>query len=157
MIFLFYLLANASVTVFFFKFQKKNLHAIEIFISWVVSTIIFQNYVALFYMNFDFFYIPEILSLELAHLLNRTVLIPVITLLFLNHYILLNSLKKKLASFIIIVLFCTGLEWLDHVTGVVIHRDWKIWWSFSFWIFDFFICLLFLRFFRKKLTKAVQP
>lgn len=38
-------------------------------------------------MNFNYFTIPEILSLEITHLLNRTVLIPIITLIFLNQYI----------------------------------------------------------------------
>lgn len=157
MVFIFYVLVNVFLILYFFRFQKKNLFPLEIFASWIVSSIIFQNYSALFYMNLNYFYIPDVLSLELAHLLNRTVLIPVITLIFLNQYVKLDSLKKKIVSLIVIELFLALSEWSEHAAGILVHRDWKMEWSFVFWMLYIAVSILFLKYFRKKLIKEVHP
>lgn len=157
MVFIFYVLVNVFLTLYFFWFQKKNIFPLEIFASWIVSSIVFQNYSALFYMNMNYFYIPDVLSLELAHLLNRTVLIPVITLIFLNQNVKLDSLKKKIVSLIVIELFLALSEWSEHAAGILVHRDWKMEWSFAFWMLYIAVSILFLKYFRKKLIKEVHP
>lgn len=156
MILFFYLLLNVLITLIFFKFQKKNLFALEIFALWILTSIVFQNYSAFFMMNVKHFMIAATIFQELAHFLNRIVLIPVLTLLFFNHFIALKIFWRKLASSIMIILILAGIEWLAHFTGIFIHENWKIWWSLVFWIVYITITILFMKYFRKKLAKEVK-
>jgi hypothetical protein len=107
-------------------------------------------------MNIKQFYIPEILSLEMAHFINRTVLIPVSTIIFLNQYIILKNLRNKIVFIIIFVLLIAGIEWLEDYLGVLIHSNWKISWSLVYWAAYILILILFMGFFRNKLMKEVR-
>jgi hypothetical protein len=99
MVFVFYVVLNLVILKYFIKFQKKNIHVLEILVYWLMATILFQNYTAFFSMNIKYFIIPDVFSLEMSHLLNRTILYPVITIIFLNRFLLLQSIKKKIVSF----------------------------------------------------------
>ncbi|MEW9699801.1 hypothetical protein [Paenibacillus sp. SI8] len=157
MIFTFYILLNSAVVLFLWKYKKKNIHILEVLVYWLFAGILYQNYSALLYMNFKLIIIPDTLSLEMAHFINRTVLYPVFTILFLNHFIRLQSAGKKIALILSYVVLFNGLEGLADWLGVLMHTKWKLWWSFSFWIIYLLLSIGFMKFFRMKLKEELQP
>jgi hypothetical protein len=152
-IFLIYLVINISVLLLFIKL-KKHLHILETLVYWMLSSYLFQNFSALCYMNFKTLIIPEQLSYEFAHFLNRILLIPAFMVLFLNYFLIQKTYKRKLLIIIFFILILGGLEWLGHTTGVLIHVHWKIWWSFTFWLLSLLILVGFMKFFRKILYRG---
>src|SRR5690606_31707511 len=101
MIFLIYLVINMSVLFLFIKL-KKHLHILEVLVYWMVSSYFFQNFSALCYMNFKTLVIPEQLSYEFAHFLNRILLFPALMVLSLNYLLILKTYKSR---FLIIIFF----------------------------------------------------
>jgi hypothetical protein len=152
-IFLIYLVINISVLLLFIKL-KKHLHILETLVYWMLSSYLFQNFSALCYMNFKTLIIPEQLSYEFAHFLNRILLFPAFMVLFLNYFLIQKTYKRKLLIIIFFILILGGLEWLGHTTGVLIHVHWKIWWSFTFWLLSLLILVGFMKFFRKILYRG---
>lgn len=153
MVLIFYVLINLFGFFFFVK-MKKNLHILEILVYWMVSTYIYQNLSALCYMNFKTFIIPDQLIIEFTHVLNRIVLFPLIMVTFLNYFLCLNTFYSKLLSVIGYLIILTGVEWMSHFLGVLIHVHWKIWWSFAFWLLALLILIGFMKFFRKVLYEG---
>jgi hypothetical protein len=152
MIFLIYLVINMSVVFLFIKL-KKHLHILEVLVYWMLSSYLFQNFSALCYMNFKILVIPEQLSYEFAHFLNRILLFPAFMVLFLNYFLILKTYKSRFLLIIFFILILGGLEWLAHTTGVLIHVHWRIWWSFAFWLVSILTLISFMKFFRKILYR----
>lgn len=155
MVFIAYFLANLVVFVFFFKFQKKHIHSLEILVLWLISGILFQNYSAFFYMNLKWLIIPNVLNLKMTHFLNRIVLIPLLTIIFYNQYIVRKKVSQKSFWVFSFVLLMAGLEMLADFLGVLKHVHWNFWWSFMFWLFFILFSTFVMTFFRKKLAKEV--
>jgi hypothetical protein len=152
-----YVLFNLFFNLLFFKFQKKNLHVLEILTYWFVTTFLFQNYSAFFFMNLKYFIVPEDLSLEMAHFINRTVLYPIVAILFLNRFVLLRSIPVKFAAILLQMLIFAGLEWLEHTSGVLMHiPEWQVWWSVLYWLLFLLMSTGFQKYFRMKLTKGIH-
>lgn len=84
MAFVIFLLVDVGIAVVFFKIGRKQLHPVEILLYWCLSSILFQNYSAIQTMNIKSSIVPDAYGPKFAHLLNRTVLYPVISLLSLN-------------------------------------------------------------------------
>lgn len=152
MVLLFYFLVNI-IAIFLFMRVKKNLHILEIMVYWMVATYLFQNFSAICYMNFKTIVIPNKLSYEFSHFLNRLFLYPVLMVAFLNLFIILKSKLKKLLLTFVSILLLTGLEWFADFLGVINHVHWRIWWSFSFWLAGLLILLVAMGFFRKILYR----
>lgn len=155
MIAAFYILISLLVLFLLFKYQIRNIHAVEILVYWLVATILCQNYSALLYMNLKYIWIPDILSLEMANFINRTVLYPLLTILFLNRYIILTTLGKKISWVLFYGLILTSMEWLEAWLGVLVYTNGKMKWSFLFWLFYVLVSIGFMRYFRKKLNQGV--
>lgn len=155
MIFLSYLLLNLLILAFFFYWQKKHLHSLEIFVLWLVGSMLFQNYSALFFMNFKYFVIPNVFSIEMTHFMNRIVLIPIITIILLNQLIIIKSFVTRIVCTIIFVFLLTGIEKLADYLGVLKHVHWNIMWSISFWFIYILILITTMGIFRKRLAKEV--
>ncbi|URT71377.1 hypothetical protein [Cytobacillus firmus] len=153
MIFLIYLVINVCVLFLFIKL-KKHLHILEVLVYWMVSSYLFQNFSALCYMNFKTLVIPEQLSYEFAHFLNRILLFPALMVLSLNYFLTLKTYKSRILLMTFFILILSGLEWLGHTTGVLIHVHWKIWWSFTFWLVSILALMGFMKFFRKILYRG---
>lgn len=153
MILLFYIVLNVIVIVLFTK-KKKNLHSLEILVYWCVSTYLFQNFSAVCYMNFKTIYIPDKLTLELSHFVNRIILYPILMVTFLHYFLLLSSLLKKLLLIICSIFLLAGLEWFADYLGVVNHINWPIWWSFAYWLTSLLFLIGFMKLFRKILYKG---
>jgi hypothetical protein len=153
MILLSYFVLNLLVVLLFIKI-KKNLHILEILIYWMVASYLFQNLSALCYMNFKTLLIPEKLELELAHFLNRTILFPIVMVTFLHFYLTFWSRLKRGLLLLTFMFLLVGLEWLADILGVITHVNWRIWWSFSFWMTTLLVLVSFMNFFRKILYKG---
>jgi hypothetical protein len=153
MILFFYFAVNVIATYLFIKI-KKRLHILEIIVYWLLGSYIFQNYSALCYMNFKTLIIPDKLSYELSHFLNRTVLYPILMVTFLHFHLILSTHIKKLLLLIGFILLLTGLEWLADILGVIKHVHWQTWWSFSFWLAALVLLIGNMKLFRKILYKG---
>ncbi|HLN89554.1 MAG TPA: hypothetical protein VK253_05765, partial [Candidatus Binatia bacterium] len=105
-------------------------------------------------MNLKILFIPEKLSYELTHVLNRIVLFPMILVTFLNFFLVMGTYAKKMLLTTGFLLLFVGLEWLADSLGVLLHVHWRIWWSFAFWLIALSILIGFMKFFRKILYKG---
>lgn len=142
---------SAVLLYLFAKYRNKHLHALEIFAVWCAGSLIIQNYSALQTMNFRSSVIPDILSLELANLLNRTVLYPVAILLFLDWHSAAGSLGKKSWITLLAAAVLTGLEWLSGRLGVFVHVTWPLWGTAVFWLLLCLVAEAILKLMRMKL------
>nr|WP_304217039.1 hypothetical protein [Fredinandcohnia onubensis] len=134
--------------------KKKRLHILEILVYWLIATYLYQNFSALCYMNFKTLIIPEKITFELSHFVNRIILFPLLMVTFLHYYLVFNTTFKRIlltGSFIILL---SGLEWLSDYVGVLIHVNWQIWWSPSFWLAALMVLIGVMTFFRKMLQKG---
>jgi hypothetical protein len=150
MVFSGYLMLNGICLLSFFKYSKKNLHVLEILTYWMVSSLLVQNYSALNSMNFKTFIIPDVITLEIAHFLNRTLLIPCMFLWFINSYIVITTFEKKLIFIIGFVFILVGMEWFQDWSGVFKHNHWRLWWSYTAWLISVLILIGFTKFFHRK-------
>lgn len=153
----FFMVVNLSVIILFIKGLHKNLHILEIALYWFSTTILVQNYTAPFVMNLHYLDIPDVLHLELAHLLNRTVLYPFLCIIFLNRLIVLHSLSAKVSLLMGCTALLGGVEWLEDWLKICIHVHWRLWWTFGCWFIILLASIGFMRFFRKQLIKELPP
>jgi hypothetical protein len=153
MILFLYVVLNV-VCLFFFIIKKKKLHILEIIMYWMVGSYLFQNYSALCYMNFKTIMIPDKLSFELTHFLNRMVLYPMFMVAFLNFFLIISTYLKKFLLIISFIFLFVGLEWLEDFLGIFNHVHWQIWWSFTFWLTGLVVLIGFMKFFRKYLYRG---
>lgn len=152
MVILFYLILNGIVLYVFSKI-KKVLHSLEILVYWMVSSYVYQNFSAVCFMNFKTLQIPDNLKLELIHFLNRLVLFPIIMVAFLHFFLLVNTFWKKSVLMLCFMFLLTAMEWLADFMGIFTHINWKLWWSFAYWISALFLLIGFMKFFRKILFR----
>lgn len=153
MVLLFYVVLNIIAVIFFTKIEKK-LHILEIIVYWLIASYLFQNFSALCYMNFKTLIIPDQLTYEFTHFINRIILYPMLMVSFLHFFRILNTKIKKLILLISFILLLTGLEWLEDFFGVLIHVKWQLWWSFSFWLLALLVLLGCMKVFCKTLYKG---
>jgi hypothetical protein len=153
MIFSFFIFLNI-IGVFLFIKIKKNLHILEIFVYWLVASYLFQNLSAFCYMNLKTLIIPDKLSFELSHFLNRTVIYPIIMVTFLHYFLMLKRNIRKLLLSIFFISVLVGMEYIEHFSGVLIHVHWKLWWSFTFWLAALLVLIGFMKIFRRILYKG---
>lgn len=152
MVFFFYLILNL-ITIIHFSRIKKKLHSLEIILYWMLSSYLYQNFSAICYMNFKTIIIPNNFSLEMAHFINRIILFPSLMVLFLHFFHSVKSSYRKALVFGSFIFLFVGLEWLADLLRVLIHVQWKLWWSFLFWIVVLIILIGFKKFFRSMLFK----
>ncbi|WP_026565693.1 hypothetical protein [Bacillus sp. UNC41MFS5] len=153
MVLFFYIVLNV-LALFLFIRKKKMLHILEVIVYWTVSSYLYQNFSALCYMNFKTLIIPENLSYEFSHDLNRIILFPILMVIFLHFFLILTTLLRKLLLMISFIILLTGMEYLADYLGVLIHIHWRIWWSVSIWMFDLCVLIVFMQWFRRILYKG---
>ncbi|MBV7507863.1 hypothetical protein KW850_21775 [Bacillus sp. sid0103] len=153
MVLFFYIVLNV-LALFLFIRKKKMLHILEIIVYWMVSSYLYQNFSALCYMNFKTLVIPEKLSYEFSHFLNRIILFPIIMVTFLHFFLTLTTNIRKLLLLISFIILLTGQEYLADFLGVLIHVHWKFWWSLSFWMAALCVIIVFMEIFRRILYKG---
>jgi hypothetical protein len=154
MVLIFYSALNLIALSLFIKYGRKNLHILEVLVYWMVSSYLFQNFSALCYMNFKTIIIPEKLSFEFSHVVNRLVLYPLLMVTFLNFYLFLTTKVKKLLLVIFFTCLLAGLEGLSDYLGILIHVHWRIWWSFSLWLAVLLLLNVLAKLFRRVLFKG---
>ncbi|NHC20728.1 hypothetical protein G6554_21020 [Bacillus sp. MM2020_4] len=106
-------------------------------------------------MNFKFIVIPNVLSLEMTHFMNRTVLLPVLTLIFLNWFIVIKAFYQRAVFIFAFILLLAGIEKLADYVGIFKHIHWRIGWSLGVWTIYILLLILIMRIFRKTLVKEV--
>lgn len=148
MVFMVYLIVNAGVTFVFFKSLKKHLTPLEILLYWCVASLFVQNYVAIQTMNLKSSVIPDELSLGMTNLLNRTVLHPVLSLIFMNQYRASQRAKAKWICILGYTALATGTEWLACITNVFVHVWWRYPWSVAYWFMEFLLLIGFMKVYR---------
>lgn len=154
LVFLFYLLINAGFGYGFFRIRSKRLVPLEILFYWCISSMLVQNYSALQTMNFKSAMVPDQLSPEFAHLFNRTVLYPVLTLLYLHTYKASRGAGAKLVCIIGFSMLMYGFECLSGALGVFVHLALKEWWSAAYFLLHNLIMVGIMTLFRKRLQSG---
>ncbi len=144
------------IVLFLFLRMKKRLHVLEIILYWLIASYLFQNYSALFYMNFKTLVIPEKLSYEFSHFLNRILLYPVVMVTFLQVYLTSKSYITKTLTVTSYILLLGIVEWIEHLTDVLIHKNWHLWWSLAFWTISLLLLIGVMSIFRKMLFKGAH-
>lgn len=142
------------IAVFIFTKMKKELHILEIIVYWMVGSYVFQNFSAICYMNFKTLLIPERLSYEFTHVLNRLVLFPLLMVAFLHFFLVVHTRLKKLLLAISFLFLFVGLEWFADFLGIIDHVQWRMWWSFSFWTAALLLLIGCMKRFRKILYQG---
>lgn len=155
MVLFIYILMNGIGLLFFIK-KKKHLHLLEIIAYWLLGSYVAENFSALCYMNFKTLYIPEKLPLEFSHFFSRTILYPMIMVLFLDYYSVTTAWIKKFVLIFVFVTILTSIEWFNHFLGVLIHVNWKFWWSPSVWFGGLLLMIGFMKVFRIILFRGGQ-
>jgi hypothetical protein len=151
-----YVALNAAVAGILYRYRNRSLHPVEILVYWLAATILFQNYTAFFTMNAKLMTIPDNLPLELSHLLNRTVLYPLLGILFLTRYVQTNKIGRSIWTILAFGAFL-GLEWLADALGVLAHApQWKLWWSMLYWAAFLAIYISFMEGFRRVFSKELR-
>ncbi|SEP00947.1 hypothetical protein [Paenibacillus sp. OV219] len=148
-----YILLNAAV-VFVFMKTRKAMHILEIFVYWWIASYIYQNYSALCFMNFKTLIIPDMFTPKAAHFLNRMVLYPLLMVVFLQLLLRMSSFLRKLALYIGFILLFSTLDGLDHVSGILIHADWRAWWTIALWVITLPFLVVCMKLFRNILFKG---
>ena len=148
-----YIVLNIIVIVLFIK-KRTKLHLLEILVYWMIGSYLFQNLSALCYMNFKTLVIPDKLSYEFSHFLNRTILYPALMVMFIHFFLILRTYTKKILLLLCFVSILVGVEWVEHFSHILIHEHWKLWWSFAFWTVALLVLIGFMKFFRKILYKG---
>ncbi len=151
-----YALANLAALILFFRSEHRSIHVLEVLTYWLVSTILYQNYSAFFFMNIKYMVVSEQLSLELAHLLNRIVLYPVFTLIYVNRYAAAAGRSARSRWTLCAIVFFVGLEWLEDWLGILQHTpEWQLWWTLAWWCLYVLILLAVYHAFRIRLMKEL--
>lgn len=153
MVLFFYIVLNV-LALFLFIRKKKMLHVLEIIVYWMISTYLYQNFSAICFMNFKTLIVPEKLGLEFSHFINRTVFFPLLMVIFLHYLLILTTYWKKMLLFASFVLLLTGFEYLSDLLGVLIHKNWRVWWSFAYWVATLSVLLVCMKVFRRILYKG---
>jgi hypothetical protein len=153
MVLFFYIVLNV-LAIFLFIKKKKMLHILEIIVYWMISTYLYQNFSAICFMNYKTLIVPEKLSLEFSHFLNRTILFPIIMVIFLHFFLILTTNWRKFLLFSCFVSLLTGMEYLSDLLGVLIHKNWRVWWSFAYWVATLSVLLVCMKVFRRILYKG---
>lgn len=154
MVLIFYIILNIIALFLFVKKKKTNLHILEILVYWMVASYLFQNFSAICFMNYKTLIIPDKINYQLAHVLNRLVLFPLIMVSFLYFFLFASSFLKKFLLIVGFTLLLAGMEWAADLLRVLIHENWHIWWTFVFWLGALFILIGFMKFFRRILYKG---
>jgi len=153
MVLFFYIVLNV-LAIFLFIKKKKMLHILEIIVYWMISTYLYQNFSAICFMNFKTLIVPQKVSLEFSHFINRTTLFPIIMVTFLHYFLISTKTWRKILLFISFTLLLAGFEYLAEALGILIHKNWRVWWSFAFWVGSLSVLLVCMRVFRRILYKG---
>ncbi|MCD1260145.1 hypothetical protein B5M42_015125 [Paenibacillus athensensis] len=148
-----YVLLNAALVVVYVKWRSGWLHPLETVVYGFAGTIMFQNYSALLTMNLARVFISSRIELELAHVLNRLVLYPLLGLLFLSLYAAMATPVARLACTAAAVMLLTAAERLEGQAGIFVHMNWPVWYSVLYWCFFTVALVGFRRFFRAQLLR----
>jgi hypothetical protein len=149
--YLFFLIVSAGFVYVFYKIPRKQLAPPEILFYWCLGSLLAQNYSALQTMNFKSAMIPDQFSPEFAQLLSRTVLYPILGLLFLHTYNSSKGAGSKLVCMVGFTALMYGFDYLSNALGVFVHITLKGWWSAAFYLLQNLILIGIMKLFRKKL------
>jgi hypothetical protein len=148
-----YVVLNLLCVFVFFKVRNKRLHPLEIGTYWIFCTLLVQNYYAFNHINFKLIVIPDIIDMELAHLVNRTILEPLLFVWFLAYYAAYASSWKRALLAAAFLCLLVGQERFAVWLGVFRYNGWTIWGSFAVWLASILLSIAFMSIFRKKLVK----
>ncbi|CAH1213154.1 hypothetical protein PAECIP111891_03921 [Paenibacillus allorhizoplanae] len=150
MVFLLYSFVSLFVFVYFMKYQKKHLHALEIFLFWCLASLLIQIRSAIFTMNMKSVVIPQSLLFEFSHVLIRLVLYPLVTVFCLNEIAATASKTKKIGMIIKYSALLLGLEWISDWLGVFNHMKPYLLGSGVFWVGYVMLMIMIMKVFHRK-------
>lgn len=154
MVLLLYSIVSLFVFVYFMKYPKKHLHALEIFLFWCLASLLIQVRSAIFTMNMKNVVIPQSLIFEFSHVLIRLVLYPLVTVFCLNEIAAAASTMKKIGVIIKYSALLLGLEWTSDWLGVFNHMKPYLLGSGVFWVGYVILMIIIMKVFHRKFYKG---
>lgn len=152
---LYIIVVNIFISMIFLLHAKKHLRKIELFVYWLFSAIPVQNAAALG-INFSLVKLSDEKLLQWAYTINRSFLIPIIMVWFLNRYVAAKTKKFKLLIFSFFTVFLTGIDQLSLWIGLF-ENKYSVWWSIPLWFTILVSSLIFMKLFQAKLrSKTIE-
>ncbi|MDF2962517.1 MAG: hypothetical protein K0S39_4252 [Paenibacillus sp.] len=117
-----------------FAVTKRKIHLFEGIVLWCFLLSIQNNFVWLFSLNFKLVELSRDITNYLAYDSIRSVIVPLLTILFLELNLYVNEVWKKTLSWAGIIMLLVGIEYMAELLDILVHsEEWKLWWSFANW------------------------
>jgi hypothetical protein len=154
------LLVFCSISVLLiltFSVTKRRLHLFEGIIVWVCTELLQNNFHWLIGLNYRLVELSLNWIDYLVYDTNRSIIVPICMMLFLELHESLDRKWKKLLNGAMFAALFVGLEYLDDVLGILSHsRNWRVWYSFANWTFNLLVLWLVFRGIRSIARKDVR-
>lgn len=149
-----FILCIASLLLIHYVITEKTLHPLEHVFIWLLFVPVFITFVDLATpKNSEMFTIKHGWTFRLGLRLNEVIIVPIITLFFLEQIHKTDTLIKKMTNFILFLLILLLNEWLLKKLDVINPKEWNDWWSLPNWMLWLTFSLIMQRVFRKLLIK----
>jgi hypothetical protein len=148
MILALYICLTWFVVMLFFAIKEKFTKEENLFLFFTMSIVIIISF-TIFSLNLNFIQPSKDPTVFLALILYRTVIAPLLTLLFIN---LIHSAARTKVTYVKALtafLFFNLLEFLSLKLGLFSFLNWHLFYSFSIFIFFFTASFLFHKFYQK--------
>jgi hypothetical protein len=135
-----------------FCLYKKRLHLFEIIFIWLIVWLVTHSVSTIITINLGYLKISEQPKHFWLHLYNRIILYPLIIVWFID----IQSRFKYKAKIIIIFSIIILLTLVEHISiwkGVLINKNWNVWYSLIEWIFTFVFVYLSWFWYRRTLWR----
>lgn len=130
---------------------KKKLHLFEIFFIWMTVWIITHSTSSILTTNLQVLEIPKDPFKFSMHFLNRTILYPLIIIIFFDIYVRLQSHFLKIMLLFISILTLTISESIFIHLRIMVSRNYYLYDVLTEWIITLLITLFAWIWYRKKL------
>ncbi|MDR6125142.1 hypothetical protein QFZ87_004739 [Bacillus sp. SLBN-46] len=146
----------AWLVIFLFAGMKKKLTFVENTLVFLIILIVSINY--------SWIVIEELKLIKLSHhylnytgyLLNRSVIIPMVTLIQLNLLCRCKTRWMKLTVMITAVIFMMGVSFLSNFYSITEFQRWHYWMDGIYYFILYLIAFLSFRFFAKVTRNVVS-
>ncbi|MCZ8520884.1 MULTISPECIES: hypothetical protein [Paenibacillus] len=136
---------------------KRRLHVFEGIIVWVFTVLLQNNFHWLFGLNYKLVELSHDWIDYLVYDTNRSIIVPIGMMLFLELHTSLDRKWKKLLNGAMFVALFVGLEYLGDVLGILSHsRNWRVWFSFANWALNLAVLWLAFKGIRSIARKEVR-
>lgn len=141
---------SLAITILIIWFMPKRITRKEIYITWgwIAAITVYSDLVFGLILDLYDFVEPEMNFLDL---LLQATLPPSFGIIFINF--LPRKRRQFIAYLVAVVIISLFYEWLSLLTGYLVYKGWKLWYSAPFYLFG----MIYLRWHLSYLRKHAEP